>query len=121
MTAVEVRACTPDELRQGISPIFHFFGRAVDDQTADRFASVLTADRVHAAFDDGMAVGGAGAFPFELTVPGGRVRAAGVTLVGVLPTHRRRGLLTRLMRAQLDAVRERGEPVAYLWPYPKRG
>ena len=41
--------------------------------------------------------------------------AAGVTLVGVLPTHRRQGVLTRLMRAQLDDVRERGEPVAFLW------
>src|SRR2546421_448113 len=32
---------------------------------------------MHAAWEDGAAVGGAGAFPFELTVPGGRVRAAG--------------------------------------------
>jgi predicted acetyltransferase len=48
-------------------------------------------------------------------VPGGRIRAAGVTLVGVLPTHRRRGVLTRMMRAQLDAIRESGESVAYLW------
>src|SRR5207249_313158 len=60
-------------------------------------------------------VGGAGAFPFTLTVPGGRVRAAGVTVVGVLPTHRRRGVLRSMMRAQLDACREHGEPVAYLW------
>jgi Acetyltransferase (GNAT) domain/Sterol carrier protein domain len=38
-----------------------------------------------------------------------------VTIVAVLPTHRRRGILRRLMRAPLDACRERGEPVAYLW------
>lgn len=124
--AVEVRACTPDDVRDGISPIFHFFGRRVDEATADRFARVLAADRVHAAFDGGAAVGGAGAFPFELTVPGGRVRAGGVTLVGVLPTHRRRGILTQLMRAQLDSLHERGEPVAYLWAsegviYPRFG
>src|SRR5439155_1687663 len=53
--------------------------------------------------------------PFELTVPGGRVPAAGVSVVGVLPTHRRRGILAALMRAQLDACHERGEPVTYLW------
>ena len=36
-------------------------------------------ERSHTARDDGEVVGGAGVFPFELTVPGGRVRAAGVT------------------------------------------
>jgi predicted acetyltransferase len=70
---------------------------------------------VHAAWDDGVAVGGAGAFSFKLTVPGGRLPAAGVTVVGVLPTHRRRGILTALMRAQLDDIRARGEPMAYLF------
>jgi predicted acetyltransferase len=38
-----------------------------------------------------------------------------VTVVGVLPTHRRRGLLRRMMEAQLRDVRERGEPIAALW------
>ena len=59
-------------------------------------------------------VAGAGVFPFQLTVPGGRVAAAGVSVVGVLPTHRRRGVLTAMMRAQLDDCRTRGEPVASL-------
>ena len=44
-----------------------------------------------------------------------RCPAAGVTVVGVLPTHRRRGVLRSLMRAQLDDVHERGEPLAALW------
>ncbi len=70
---------------------------------------------MHAAFDGNAIVGGAGAFPFELTVPGGPAPAAGVTVVGVLPTHRRRGILSALMRAQLADVRERGEPLAALW------
>jgi predicted acetyltransferase len=43
------------------------------------------------------------------------VGCGGVTVVGVLPTHRRRGVLTRLMRAQLEDIRERGEPIAALW------
>ena len=50
-----------------------------------------------------------------MTVPGAVVQAAGVTTVGVLPTHRRRGVLSAMMRAQLDDVRERGEPIAVLW------
>src|SRR5207344_3532582 len=51
----------------------------------------------------------------ELTAPGARVPTAGVTVVGVLPTHRRRGILRELMRAQLDDVHARGEPLAALW------
>ncbi len=70
---------------------------------------------MHAAFDGKQIVGGAGVFPFEMTVPGGPVPCAGVTVVGVLPTHRRRGLLSRMMRAQIDDIHERGEPFAALW------
>ena len=70
---------------------------------------------MHAAFDGDRIVGGAGAFPFELTIPGGTVPCGGVTVVGVLPTHRRRGVLTAMMRAQLEDIRDRGEPIAALW------
>jgi predicted acetyltransferase len=70
---------------------------------------------MHAASEDGVIVGGAGAFPFELTVPGGVVPTAGVTVVGTFPTHRRRGVLRAMMRAQLDDVHARGEPLALLW------
>jgi predicted acetyltransferase len=41
--------------------------------------------------------------------------AAGVTFVAVLPTYRRRGVLSSLMRRQLADVRDRGEPLAVLW------
>jgi len=113
----QVRPCSSAaELRAAAAPIWHYFGRSAP--TVDQFEAlerVLPAERMHAAWEDGRAVGGAGALPFELTVPGGRVPAAGVTVVGVLPTHRRRGILTAMMRAQLDACHDRGEPVAYLW------
>src|SRR5437899_11827650 len=79
------------------------------------FSRIQPPERLHAAFEDGRAVGGAGVFPFRMTVPGGQVPAAGVTTVGVLPSHRRRGVLTAMMRAQLDDVRERGESIAVLW------
>ena len=70
---------------------------------------------MHAAFEDGEIVGGAGAFPFSLSVPGGALPCAGVTIVGVYPTHRRRGVLRSMMEAQLRDVHERGEPIAALW------
>src|SRR5262245_59508187 len=113
----KVRACSSlDELRAAVSPIWHYFGRTgpTEAQIAP-LARILPAERVHAVWDGERAVGGAGAFPFMLTVPGGRIPAAGVTVVGVLPTHRRRGVLRAMMRAQLDACHAAGESVAYLW------
>ena len=108
----EVRACaSAEELRLALRPIWHYFGRSGPPTTSSSAsrASCLT-ERMLGAWEDGEVVGGAGAFPFLLTVPGGRVRAAGITAVGVLPTHRRRGILRSMMRAQLDACRDRGEP-----------
>ena len=113
----DVRPCvSAEEVKEAIAPIAYYFGRsAPDENLAERLTRVLPAQRVYAAWESGRAVGGLGAFPFQLTVPGGRVPAAGVTIAGVLPTHRRRGLLRAMMRAQLDASHARGEPVAYLW------
>jgi len=99
-----------------MAPIRHYFGRsAPNEDQAERFTRVLPPERIYAAWEGSRAVGGLGAFPFELTVPGGRVPAAGVTVAAVLPTHRRRGVLRAMMRALLDACHQRGEPVAYLW------
>src|SRR5688500_13803412 len=115
--ALEIRpATTEDELADGIRGIGHYFGGwPADLEAARRFSKNLPLERMHVAADDGKIIGGAGAFPFTMTVPGGQVSCAGVTVVGVLPTHRRRGVLSSMMRAQLADVRERGEPIAALW------
>jgi predicted acetyltransferase len=60
-------------------------------------------------------VGTAGAFTFQMGVPGGIAAVAGVTAVAVLPSHRRRGILSGLMRRQLADIRERGETLAALF------
>ena len=99
----------------GIAPVSHYFGSTPSEETSGRVAQLLRPERMHVAVEDGGIVGGASAFEFQLTVPGAIVPAAGVTVVGVYPTHRRRGILTALMRAQLDDVHERGEPIAILW------
>jgi predicted acetyltransferase len=104
-----------EEFKAAVGAISHYFGGGPDDERAGRFAKVLPLERMHAAFDADRIVGGAGAFPFQLTVPGGPIACGGVTVVGVLPTHRRRGVLTAMMRAQLEDIRDRGEPIAALW------
>ncbi|MFI0237799.1 GNAT family N-acetyltransferase [Streptomyces sp. NPDC016845] len=75
----------------------------------------LDPDRTIAAYDGGEIVAGASVYGRVLTVPGGLTPVAGITLVAVLPTHRRRGLLTAMMRKQLTDLHESGgEPVAAL-------
>jgi predicted acetyltransferase len=115
--AWDVRAVADlDEFKGALGSIGHYFGGwPTDDATVERFSSNLPLDRVFGAWDGDRLMGGAGAFPFELTVPGGTVACGGVTVVGVLPTHRRRGVLTAMMREQLDDLRRRGEPLAALW------
>jgi predicted acetyltransferase len=81
----------------------------------DRARAVHEPERAWAIRDGGRIVATAASLGFELTVPGGPVPMAGVTAVGVRPTHRRRGLLTSLMRAQLERLREGGEAIAGLW------
>ena len=103
------------ELQRALGSIGHYFGGWPDEESAERFGKLLPLERMHAAFDGDAIVGGAGAFPFTMTVPGGELGCAGVTVVGVLPTHRRRGVLSAMMREQLDDVRRRGEPIAALW------
>ncbi len=114
---IEVRRCESlEELRDSLNVISHYFGHENQLEDAERFSSLLEVERMHAAFEGERAVGGAGAFSFDMSVPGGAiVPTAGVTVVGVLPTHRRRGLLTSLMQAQLADCRERGDVAAYLW------
>jgi hypothetical protein len=77
-----------DEFRRAVGAIGHYFGGwPADEEAALRFSSNLPLDRMHAALDGDRIVGGAGAFPFELTVPGGSVACAGGNGVGVITTH----------------------------------
>lgn len=91
------------------------FGERMRDEDFAPWEPTFEADRAIAAYDGDRIVGTAGIFSFELTVPGGVLPAAGVTIVGVHPTHRRRGILRRMMLAQLAAIHDRGEPLAILW------
>lgn len=76
-------------------------------------------ERLLVAVDDGEGeeevIGTTNHFPFEMTMPGGRVPVAGVTGVGVWPTHRRQGVLSSLMRRQLADIHADGVRYAALW------
>ncbi len=116
MTSFDVRPVENlDEFDRAFMSIGQYFGRDPDAERAERFSHLLPLDRMHAAWDGDAIVGGTGTFPFPMSVPGGQLHCAGTTVVGVAPTHRRRGVMHAMMRAHLDDAHERGEPIAALW------
>jgi predicted acetyltransferase len=90
-----------------------------DDYVAERWEpmrKVFEPERTFGFQVDGRWISTCGAYTRRLTVPGGSVPAAAVTVVTVQPSYRRKGLLTEMMKHQLRDIRERGEePVALLW------
>jgi predicted acetyltransferase len=79
------------------------------------FRKTLDLDRTVCAFDGDELIGTCAAYTIDLTVPEGVLPMGGTTIVTVQPTHRRRGVLTAMMRAHLAEIRDRGEPLAGLW------
>lgn len=112
---IDIRTCKASELPRFLRVVETAFAHEPTQESIDRHIKVMQPERMHGAFEGEEMVGTAGVYPFTFTVPGARIPAAGVTMVGVLPSHRRRGILTRLMRTQLDDVHARGESVAVLW------
>ncbi|WP_433725821.1 GNAT family N-acetyltransferase [Actinoplanes sp. CA-051413] len=111
-----------------VSELLSFaFHEQVTPEARDVEGSVVEPERTLVAEDGGTIVGHAAAYTRELTVPGTILPAAHVTLVGVAPTHKRRGLLTRMMHRQLREIAAAGrEPIAVLWAsetkiYPRFG
>jgi predicted acetyltransferase len=96
------------------------FGLVADDDDIAFYSNLFDPDYAIAVYDRGRIVATASANPFELTLPAAADQAfptitvPGVTAVGVQPTHRRRGLLTGMMRRQIRDYRERGLPLSIL-------
>ncbi|AQS72205.1 GNAT family N-acetyltransferase [Streptomyces pactum] len=112
----EPRVLRRDEWDTWYGTLVRAFGGIPESTEALELYRALTeCDRSLGVWEGDACVGTAGAFSFRMTVPGGaEVAAAGVTMVGVAATHRRRGVLTSMMRRQLDDVRSWGEPLAVL-------
>ncbi|MFD7991798.1 GNAT family N-acetyltransferase [Streptomyces mexicanus] len=109
------RVLRRDEWDTWYDNLVRAFGGRVSPEERELDRSLTEFDRSLGVWDEGVCVGTAGAFSFRMTVPGGApVPTAGITMVSVAPTHRRRGVLTSMMRRQLEDVRSWGEPLAAL-------
>jgi len=111
-----IRPITEDELADFLLMDQHAFnGTPPSERSHANFLSRIEFDRTLVAFDGETMVGGTGIYSFQMRVPGAMAAVAGVSLVAVLPSHRRRGILSALMRRQLADISERGEAVAALF------
>ena len=116
---MEIRSTTDQDFNVFVDTMHAAFGRFPETPAEGGggvWWAALEMDRnLLAVTADGRPVGTAGAYSFELTLPGEiLVPATGVTAVGVLPSHRRQGVLTAMMRHQLTEVRARGEFLSVL-------
>lgn len=113
--AFVLRNPTDAEFPRFIAPLSIAFNQEMSDAAIENDRKTIELDRFLGVLDGDDVVGCGGAYSFGLTVPGGEVGAAGITAVGVLPSHRRRGILRQMMTWWFAQARDRGEPVAILW------
>ncbi|WP_415950376.1 GNAT family N-acetyltransferase [Streptomyces sp. KLOTTS4A1] len=113
---LEIRTLEPDQWDRWFTQLELAFGGVRESPQEREFdRSVTEFPRSLGVWDGETVAGTAGAFSFRMAVPGGAlVPTAGVTMVSVAPTHRRRGILTSMMRRQLADIRALGEPLAAL-------
>jgi predicted acetyltransferase len=115
---MEIRSTTDDDVDVFLDTVHAAFARFRETPAEGEGAwwSAYEMDRnLLAVTADGRPVGTVGTYSFELTLPGEILApAAGVTAVGVLPSHRRQGVLSAMMRHQFTELRARGDFLSVL-------
>lgn len=92
------------------------FGEDVDPDELAFHRALTEVDRTFAARDGSQMVAMGAAQSLDVSLPGGTVAPmAGVSMLAVLPTHRRHGLGRAVLHRLHAQARERGEALAGLW------
>ncbi len=115
---MELRVITDAEVTAFRETLLNTFGNDLDgDPDGDaRFRALIAPGQAWGAFDGATMVGTTATFALQLGVPGGAsLPTAGLTMVSVRPSHRRRGIVRSLMDLHLADARERGYPASALW------
>ncbi|HEX2625448.1 MAG TPA: GNAT family N-acetyltransferase [Candidatus Limnocylindrales bacterium] len=118
-----IRTIREDEIAtwfETFSYAFHFWQND-PQQMAELRGRYIDLERAFGAFDGDVMVGTYRSFASRLTLPGlARVPVGAVSAVSVRPTHRRRGILTRMINRDLRESAARGEVASILiaaeWP-----
>lgn len=108
----EIRPVTEAELPAMQAVTDYAFASPVQ---AEPEPSNLSAEWSLAALTEGEVVASSGGYPFRLRFNGASMSAQGVTLVGTHPSHRRRGIVRRLITGLLERAHDEGTPISILW------
>ena len=111
---LEMRTVAPDEFVEWVRVEARAYGNRLDNDP-EVLRPHFDLDRSIAVFDQGNIVGGAHSHNLEMSIPGASAVTAGVANIAVQPTHRRRGVMTRMMHHQIHDLHERDEPLAALF------
>ncbi|NQW16329.1 MAG: GNAT family N-acetyltransferase [Chloroflexi bacterium] len=117
MSTIEIRTPAPHELDAYLKAMKIGFGGSVNfpDGQRESFLKFVNSTHNFAAFDGDQVVGTMGYFDFETSTVKSLIPTAGITAVTVSPTHRRRGILTRMMAAAMEDAVEREKATASLY------
>ncbi len=111
---LEMRTVTTGEFVQWLHAEARAHGNRLNDEP-EVLRPHFDLDRSIAVFDQENIVGGAHSHRVEMSIPGASAMMAGVANIAVQPTHRRQGVMTRMMHHQIHDIHERGEPLAALF------
>jgi predicted acetyltransferase len=113
--SIEIHKCPPERFAEMLKTAEIGFSDDVPEDLLARVELVADKERWFVPIDGERIVGTSGVFSLRLSVPGGELATGAITWVTVLPSHRRRGLMTGMMRLMIDDCHQRGEPLAALW------
>jgi predicted acetyltransferase len=113
--SVQIRPISADEVEAFERTAGVSFGFDPTTDASERFRTVFEIDRLRAAVDGEQIVATFGALTTRIAVPGNMLPVAATSVVTVLATHRRQGVLRALMTEHLAELHQNGEPLAALW------
>lgn len=113
--SIEIRRPREDEWPAVCFADGRAFGNSYTPEEVTQRRPLHDLGRWRIAVDGSDIVSQAASFAFDVTLPGGAtVPMGGVTWVSTATTHRRQGLMRRVITAVHDDIDERGEPLATL-------
>ena len=110
----ELRPVTPDEFESWLRAESRAHSNRLDHEP-EELRPHFDLARSLAVFEGSNIIGGCQAHKLEMSIPGGTSAVAGVANVAVQPTHTRQGVMSRMMRRQMNDIHEWGEPLAALF------
>lgn len=113
--SIDIQNVGPERTEEFLRPISTAFGIRPNPQRLQARSRITEVTRQLGAIEYGQVVGSAGTFALSMTTPGAQVSTAGLTAVAVLPSHRRRGIMSRLVRQHLRDARDDGHAISALW------